>query len=211
MINENNFEDKITAAIDEVGRGPLAGPVLASCVLIKDKSFLSQISDIRDSKKLSKKQRQKFLTKIYQIFDFGVGIVWQNEIDEINILKATKKAMYLSYQDLKSKLVKEGKKMPEIILVDGNFIPFACQDNINQIIPIIKGDEKVTSIAAASIIAKEIRDEIMIKIDHQFPVYNFKKNMGYPTKKHIEAVKKFGICFYHRKSFAPIKSLFLKN
>ena len=132
---------------------------------------------------------------------FGIGVVDEKIIDEINILQATKMAMRLAFEDLQKKY----KITPKVILVDGNFAPFA-QENL-QILPIIKGDQKSLSIAAASILAKETRDEIMNKIHKNFPQFGFNKHAGYPTKFHVEQIQKFGICLHHRKSFEPIKSM----
>lgn len=201
---ESSFDDKIVIGIDEAGRGPVAGPVVAACCLI-DKSNYS--SNINDSKKISPKKRNKIFNEIKNNSKYGIGIISPSKIDEINILQATKLAMLQSYKDF----IKKNKIYPNVILVDGNFIPFDLMDNLQQILPIIKGDQKSVSIAAASIIAKETRDQIMIKYHEDFPNYGFKDHMGYPTKKHLENIEKHGITKLHRKSFAPVKNFIKKQ
>ena len=160
----------------------------------------NSLNKIDDSKKLSSKQRREIYIELLENTKFGIGVVDAPKIDEINILNATKLAMHLALLDLQKKY----QIFPQIILVDGNFIPFKKQDKIIEIIPIIKGDQKSLSIAAASIIAKEFRDDLMLKIDQEYPQFGFKKHMGYPTKFHVEKIKEFGICQFHRKSFQPI-------
>jgi ribonuclease HII len=201
FLIENQYPNILVAGIDEAGRGPLAGPVVAACAIL-DRGQI--IEGINDSKKLSKTKRKKIFLDLKEKISFGVGIVDEKTIDEINILQATKLAMLRAFEDLQNKC----KIFPEIILVDGNFIPFEQQDKIKKIIPIIKGDQKSFSIAAASIIAKETRDGIMNDLHEKYPQFQFNKHAGYPTKSHVENIKKFGICEFHRKSFQPIKSLF---
>jgi len=200
FLIENGYPNLIVAGSDEAGRGPLAGPVVAACAIINQNDFSNKIND---SKKLSKKQRREIYFELQKNTKFGVGIVDNKKIDEINILSASKLAMHLALLDLQKKYL----IFPQIILVDGNFLPFKKQDEIKEIIPIIKGDQKSFSIAAASIIAKEFRDDLMIEIDKKYPQYGFKKHMGYPTKFHVEKIKELGICPFHRKSFEPIKSM----
>jgi ribonuclease HII len=200
FLIENNFDTALVCGIDEAGRGPLAGPVVASCVMLNQDNFSSAIND---SKKLSKNVRKKLYDDLKNNCKFGIGVVDEKIIDKINILEATKLAMLYSYQDF----CKKYNFFPKIILVDGNFKPFNLQDEILQIEPIIKGDQKSYSIASASIIAKEYRDEIMLNYHQKFPLYNFNKHSGYGTKNHIENIKKHGICEIHRKSFEPIKSM----
>ena len=188
--------------IDEAGRGPLAGPVVAASVYLNN--YI--IKDLNDSKKLSKKKRELLFTEITTNMLFGIGIVDEKVIDEINILNATKKAMLLSVIQLKNKmktLKQFSNKKIELLLIDGNQ---RIHSQIPQI-PIVKGDSLSYSIAAASIIAKVTRDEIMFKYDKLYPRYNFKKHQGYPTKQHIEAIKKYGILDIHRKTFNPIKTM----
>tara|TARA_A100001015_G_scaffold132866_1_gene147422 strand:- start:521 stop:1129 length:609 start_codon:yes stop_codon:yes gene_type:complete len=178
----------LEAGTDEAGRGCLAGPVTAAAVILPPDINLPALND---SKKLSAKTREQLRTEIEAVaLCFGVAHVHPKKIDEINILNASIVAMHLALGKLKEK--------PDHILVDGNRfhsykkIPFEC---------IIKGDGKFQNIAAASILAKTYRDEYMRRIDLEFPEYQWKENKGYPTKKHREALRKFGICSYHRKSF----------
>jgi len=178
----------LEAGTDEAGRGCLAGPVTAAAVILPPKTDLSLLND---SKKLSEKQRYVLRPEIEkQAICFAVAHVYQEEIDEINILNATIKAMHLALKQLSIK--------PEFIIVDGNRfkafedIPHEC---------IIKGDGKYQNIAAASILAKTYRDDYMRKLDVAFAQYNWNKNKGYPTKKHREAIKSFGITVHHRTSF----------
>ena len=179
---------KLIAGIDEAGRGPLAGPVVVGLVIMKPDSF---IEGINDSKKVLEKKREILYEKIIEeAVDWSVGIVDQKEIDEINILNATKKALKKAIMDLNVK--------PERIVVD-------ALENIDTCgIPytsIIKGDAKIYSISAASIIAKVTRDRIMKEYDEVYPEYGFSGHKGYGTAKHIEAIKQYGLCPIHRKSF----------
>ena len=179
---------KLIAGIDEAGRGPLAGPVVvASVILPKD----SMIEGVNDSKKISEKKREKIYEKILEeAISYGIGIIYQDEIDQINILQATKKGLNMAIKQMNIK--------PEFILVD------ALNGIDTEKIPyqsIIKGDAKCYSIAAASIIAKVTRDKIMKEWDKIYPEYGFAKHKGYGTAKHIEALKKIGPCSIHRKSF----------
>ena len=176
------------AGIDEAGRGPLAGPVTVGAVIMKPDSF---IEGVNDSKKISESKREKLYEQITkEAISWSVGIVDQNEIDDLNILNATKKALTIALEGLKVK--------PERVLVDAlehidtNGIPYTS---------IIKGDAKIYSISCASIIAKVTRDRIMRKYDEMYPEYGFAKHKGYGTAFHIEAIKKYGPCPLHRKSF----------
>ena len=179
--------------IDEAGRGPLAGPVVAASVSIHEK-FLPY--KINDSKKISIKNREIMFEKIIEnALNYGIGIVGADIIDKINIHKATLLAMKESYQELNYQNC--------MVYIDGIFKP----DIIGNLNAIKHGDRLVPVISAASIIAKVTRDKIMLKIDKEFPMYNFRKHKGYPTKNHIEMIKKYGICKYHRKTFKPIKNL----
>ena len=178
--------------IDEAGRGPLAGPVVAAAVIL-DK--LNPISGIQDSKKLSEKKRENLFKMIIQnAYAIGISFVFQNNIDEINILQATLHAMETAYSRIDQK--------SDIILIDGNKAPKSLQDKATTV---VKGDGRYASIAAASILAKVTRDKYMIKMDTIYPQYGFKKNKGYPTKDHLVAIDKFGICDLHRKSYKPIQ------
>jgi ribonuclease HII len=178
----------LEAGTDEAGRGCLAGPVTAAAVILPPKTDLPLLND---SKKLSEKQRYVLRPEIEkQAICFAVAHVYQEEIDELNILNATIKAMHLALKQLSIK--------PEFIIVDGNRFK-AFEDILHECI--IKGDGKYQNIAAASILAKTYRDDYMRKLDITFAQYNWNKNKGYPTKKHREAIKSFGITVHHRTSF----------
>lgn len=200
---ENNYPNLISAGIDEAGRGPLAGPVVAACAILNQNDYPQEIND---SKKLSKSKRKKIFLQLKEKAKYGVGIVDEKIIDNINILQATKLAMLNAMLDLQNKY----QIFPQVILVDGNFVPFAKKDKVEEIITLVKGDQKSLSIAAASIIAKETRDQIMQDLHQKSPSFGFDKHAGYPTKFHIEKLREFGPCQFHRKSFEPIKSM-LKN
>ena len=174
--------------IDEAGRGPLAGPVVIASVIMPADSMLEGVND---SKKVSEKKREILYDKIIeQAISYGVAIIGQDEIDEINILNATKKGLTISLQELTVR--------PDLILVD-------ALEHIDTLgIPyesIIKGDAKCYSISCASIIAKVTRDRIMREWDKVYPEYNFAQHKGYGTAKHIEAIKQYGLCPIHRRSF----------
>ncbi len=181
-------KEKLECGTDEAGRGCLAGPVTAAAIILKP-SFQNNI--LNDSKQLSEKKR--FLLKPIiesEALSFGITHIFQEEIDTINILNASIKAMQKSIAKL--------KPQPDFIIVDGNrFKPYKRIPHQT----IIKGDSKYLSIAAASVLAKTHRDLYMDTIHEEFPMYNWKKNKGYPTKEHREAIKKYGITKYHRKSF----------
>jgi len=178
----------IEAGIDEAGRGCYAGPVFAAAVILP-KDFRHPL--LNDSKQLNEKQRDLLRPLIEkESIAFGVGQIDQKEIDRINILQASFRAMHLSIEQL--------AVTPEILLVDGNrfkaypFIPHQC---------IVKGDGKIASIAAASILAKTYRDAYMKKIHTAFPQYGWDKNKGYGTQVHRDAIERLGLCIHHRKSF----------
>jgi len=200
FLIEKQYENLIAAGIDEAGRGPLAGPVVAACVIL-DKNTI--IQGINDSKKITKIKRQKIFLEICQKAKFGVGIINSQTIDKINILQATKLAMHAAFENLQNKY----QIFPQLVLVDGNIIPFKKQNQIEEIIAIVKGDSKSLSIAAASIVAKETRDQIMHNFHQTYPQFHFDKHAGYGTKLHIEKIREFGISPIHRKSFEPIKSM----
>jgi ribonuclease HII len=187
--SENKLREKfqVVAGVDEAGRGPLAGPVVAAAVILKP-TFYSNLID--DSKKLSPLKREKafFLIK-KNCIDFAVTAVSYKRIDDINILNAALEAMRMSIYRLKIK--------PDVVLIDGNKAPGSGLLEM----PIVGGDKKYFSIAAASIIAKYIRDKIMENYSKLYPEYNFQKHKGYPTKEHRELIKKYGPCKIHRKSF----------
>lgn len=179
---------KYIVGIDEAGRGPLAGPVVIGAVIMKQESF---IEGINDSKKISEKKREKLYEEIKkEAVAWSVGIVNEERIDEINILNATKEALTQAISKLEVK--------PDLILVD-------ALEKIDTLsipyISVIKGDAKIYSISAASIIAKVVRDRIMRSYDKAYPEYGFEKHKGYGTSAHIEAIKKYGLCPIHRKTF----------
>lgn len=179
---------KYIAGIDEAGRGPLAGPVVVGIAIMKPNSF---IEGVNDSKKISEKKRELLYEQITnEAIDWSVGIVDQNEIDEINILNATKKALHMAITNLKIK--------PDRILVDALEHIDTCGIPYTSI---IKGDAKVYSISAASIIAKVTRDRMMKEYDEIYPEYGFAGHKGYGTAKHIQAIKTYGPCPLHRKTF----------
>ena len=186
------------AGIDEAGRGPLAGPVVVACVVMPRDSM---IEGVNDSKKVSEKKREKLYDEIiHEAIAYGVGIISQEEIDKINILNATKEGLTLAIKEMEKDLKEKqrGFEKPEIILVDAltkidtDHIPYRS---------IIKGDAKSYSIAAASIIAKVTRDRIMREWDEVYPMYGFAKHKGYGTASHIAAIKEYGLCPLHRRSF----------
>lgn len=178
----------IEAGCDEAGRGCLAGPVVAGAVILP-KGFKNEL--LNDSKKLTEAQRNKLRPIIEkEALAFGVSFVFEKEIDEINILNASFTAMHRAVDQL--------ELPPELLLIDGN--RFNKYEGIKHEC-IIKGDGKYLSIAAASVLAKTYRDEYMEKIDAEFPVYDWKKNKGYPTKKHRIAILNNGDCKHHRKTF----------
>ncbi len=187
---ENDYiEYDYVCGIDEVGRGPLAGPVVAAVVVLpKD----CEILYINDSKKLSEKKREELYGIILrEAVDYGVGIVYQDEIDELNILQATYKAMRIAISNL--------AKKPDVLLNDAVTIPGIEEDIIQ--VPIIKGDAKSLSIAAASIVAKVTRDRMMVEYAKKYPEYGFDGNKGYGAKAHIDALKEIGPCPLHRRTF----------
>ena len=187
---------KLIGGIDEVGRGPLVGPVVASCVILP---INYQLEGLTDSKKLSEKKREEFYDIIMKdAISIGVGIIDEKTIDEINIYEATKNAMVSAIDNMKIK--------PEHVLIDAMKLDIDIPST-----SIIKGDSKSLSIAAASVIAKVTRDRMLIELDKQFPMYDFVHNKGYPTKKHLEAIDKYGIIKEHRKSYGPVKDYLIKN
>lgn len=186
---------KYIAGVDEVGRGPLVGPVVCAAVILPPE-YINE--EINDSKKLSEKKREMLYDVIFDnALAIGIGISSEKVIDKINILEATKKAMLEAIDNLKIK--------PEHVLIDAVKL-----DTLVPSTSIIKGDAKSQSIAAASIIAKVTRDRMMVLLDKKYPMYDFKHNKGYGTKKHIEAIYKYGVLDSHRKSFEPIKSIIEK-
>lgn len=181
---------KLPAGVDEAGRGPLAGPVVAAAVILPKEC---EINGLNDSKKLSHQKREILYHQIKAVaVSIGVGIIEPDEIDRINILRAALLAMEIAVKKLNPK--------PDFLLIDGNI-------RTSLLIPqqaVIGGDSTCNSIAAASIIAKVMRDLIMDNYHSIHPEYNFKKHKGYPTKEHFEALRKFGPCPIHRKTFKGV-------
>lgn len=192
----NNGIDYV-AGMDEVGRGPLIGPVVTACVILP-KDFV--LEGLTDSKKLSEKKREEYYDYIIKhALSVSVGMMDEKIIDEVNIYEATKLAMYQA--------VEKSPIKPQHILIDAMKL-----ENLE--IPstsIIKGDAKSISIAAASVIAKVTRDRMMIELDQKYPMYGFKSHKGYPTKKHIESIEKYGLIEGYRKTFKPISVMLEKE
>lgn len=181
---------KLIAGVDEVGRGPLVGPVVTACVILP---LNYKLEGLTDSKKISEKRREEYFDIIMKdALGIGIGIVSEDVIDEINIYEATKVAMKEAISNCKIK--------PEHVLIDAMKLDIDIPST-----SIIKGDLLSLSISAASIIAKVTRDRMMYELDKKYPMYNFKNNKGYPTKDHLEAINKFGIIDEHRKSYGPVK------
>ena len=181
---------KLIAGVDEVGRGPLVGPVVAACCILPEHF---QLEGLTDSKKLSEKKRDYFFEEIKkQAISYGIGIIDEKKIDEINIYEATKLAMKEAIYNMDVK--------PEHVLIDA--MPLELDIPTTSI---IKGDLKSITISAASVLAKVTRDRMLKELDKKYPMYDFKHNVGYPTKKHLEAIEKYGILEEHRKSYGPVK------
>ena len=177
------------AGVDEVGRGPLVGPVVAACVVLPEHFNLDGLTD---SKKLSEKKREYFYDEIMkQALGVGVGIISEKKIDEVNIYEATKMAMKEAINNCSCKV--------EHVLIDAMKLDIDIPTT-----SIIKGDLKSITISAASVIAKVTRDRMLDELDLKYPMYDFKNNKGYPTKKHLEAIKKYGIIDEHRRSYGPV-------
>ncbi len=194
------LEYREVIGVDEVGRGPLFGEVVAAAVYIKD-SNLEIFNQINDSKKLTEKKREKIYSELINNPNiiYSVGIADEKEIDEVNILNATFLAMRRALEKLEKLLKKDGINLKEkLVLVDGNKL-IREYDGKQEFL--IKGDSKDLSIATASIIAKVTRDNMMLEYDKIYPEYSLKNHKGYPTKKHYEAIEKYGILDKHRKSF----------
>ena len=196
---ERKLRDKgitLIAGVDEVGRGPLVGPVVAACVILPEEFSLEGLTD---SKKLSEKKREFYYDEIMkQAVSVGVGIISEEVIDKVNIYEATKLAM--------KEAISKCNVRPEHILIDA--MPLSIDIPT---ISIIKGDFKSITISAASVIAKVTRDRMLDELDKKYPMYDFKDNKGYPTKKHLDAIKKYGIIKEHRKSYGPVKNYLEKQ
>ena len=181
------------AGVDEVGRGPLAGPVVAAAVILDPCNIPNGIND---SKKLSKKRREELFSLILGTACYSVGHASVKEIDQLNILQASHLAMVRAVRGL--------AMQPDYVLIDGNMVPKALKIPASSI---IKGDSKSVSIAAASIIAKVSRDKIMVDLGQHFPGYGWETNAGYPTSAHILALETLGVTLHHRSSFRPIHNI----
>ena len=191
------FKDNIEfiGGVDEVGRGPLIGNVVAACCVLP-KDF--KLDGLNDSKKLSEKKRDEFYDYIIEnCIAYGVGKVSPEEIDEINIYEASRKAMMKAIEEVRKQINLQH------VLVDAMPLPDLDIPHT----PIIKGDAKSISIAAASVIAKVTRDREMYELDKKYPEYGFKNHKGYPTKKHIEAINKYGLIEGYRKTYGPVKAV----
>jgi ribonuclease HII len=174
------------AGVDEAGRGPLAGPVVAAAVVFPPGT---ELEGLNDSKKFSPKKRESLFETIQKLADFGIGIISERVIDQVNIYQATRLAMKEAIERL--------PKPPDHLLIDGNMtldLPLSQE-------AIVQGDAKVASIAAASILAKVTRDRLMLEYHTQYPLYGFDRHKGYPSAKHIEAIHQYGLSPIHRRSF----------
>lgn len=183
----------IIAGVDEVGRGPLIGPVVACCCVLP-KDF--KLDGLTDSKKLSEKKRNEFYEYLIQNTIYGLGIIGPDKIDEVNIYESTKLAMYQAIENVRRQI------NVEHILIDAMPLDLDIPTT-----SIIKGDLKSITISAASVIAKVTRDNMMIELDKKYPMYGYKNHKGYPTKKHIEAIHKYGLIDGYRKSYGPVKDI----
>ena len=186
----------LIAGVDEVGRGPLVGPVVAACCILPEKFNLDGLTD---SKKVSEKKRDFFFEEIKkQAISYGIGIVSAKKIDEVNIYEATKIAMKEAISNMPVK--------PEHILIDA--MPLELDIPTTSI---IKGDLKSITISAASVLAKVTRDRMLYELDKEYPMYDFKNNKGYGTKKHLEAIESFGVIDEHRRSYSPVSDYIEKH
>ena len=200
-MNLREYENKLEAqgykligGTDEVGRGPLVGPVVAACCVLGPQF---ELEGLTDSKKLSEKKRELFAAYIKEhAIAYGIGIVSPEEIDKINILEASRKAMMLAVLEVRKKVAMD------YLLTDAMKLDLDIP-----VLPIIKGDAKSINIAAASVIAKVTRDHMMYELDKKYPEYGFASHKGYPTKKHLEAIEKYGIIDGYRLSYEPVRKV----
>jgi len=189
---------RIIAGTDEAGRGPLAGPVVAACVILPDHRTF-QIPGIKDSKMISERKREKLFDQIMQSAQVGVGIVSEQVIDRINIYQASRLAMKIAFDNLSLR--------PDFLLIDGKVkLDVVCKS-----MSIVKGDRKSASIAAASIIAKVTRDRMMREYHEKYPYYEFGQHKGYPTRRHRMLLNIHGPSPIHRKTFGPVKELIFSH
>ncbi len=190
----NKKKINIIAGVDEVGRGPLAGPVVAACVVLPVDYHLVAL---KDSKQLSAKKREQLASIIKEnALAYGIVAISEKEIDQLNIYQASKKAMEKAVMNVAKKINIE-HVLVDAMSLDINFATTA----------IVKGDQKSISIAAASVIAKVYRDQLMVALDQKFPQYEFKKHKGYATRRHLELIKEHGVIVHHRRSFKPVKEV----
>ncbi|MDA8431876.1 MAG: ribonuclease HII [Nitrospiraceae bacterium] len=183
----------IIAGVDEAGRGPIAGPVVAAAAVLPPSA---RIAGLRDSKQVPEKERAVLFWEVLCAAEaLGVGIVDHERIDDSNILKATKEAMQLALQDL--------RMTPQLLVIDAVALPSVP---VEQISP-FKAESKSASVAAASIVAKYVRDAIMLRYDELYPVYNFRKHKGYCTREHLEKISRHGLCPIHRKSYRKVMTM----
>lgn len=191
----NKLGIKYIAGIDEVGRGPLVGPVVCACVVLP---VDFELDGLTDSKKLTPKKRDLFYNIIKEkALGIGIGVIDEKRIDGVNIYQATKEGMVAAFNNVDCKI--------EHVLIDAMPLELSVPTT-----SIIKGDSKSITIAAASVIAKVTRDRMMDELDKKYPMYNFKKHKGYPTKEHLAAIEKYGIIDEHRKSYGPVAN-YIKN
>lgn len=201
MIDLYEYENKLYAqnieyigGVDEVGRGPLIGPVVAACVVLP-KDFV--LEGLTDSKKLSEKKRNLFYSYILEhAISYGIGIIGPEKIDEVNIYEASKLAMLEAIKSVRKEIDLEH------VLIDAMPLDLDIETT-----SIIKGDAKSISIAAASVVAKVTRDKMMYELDKKYPEYGFGKHKGYPTKFHLEAIEKYGLIPGYRKTYGPVKKV----
>lgn len=179
--------------VDEVGRGPLIGPVVACCCVLPKKF---KLEGLNDSKQLTEKKREAYYEYLIKNTIYGIGIINADIIDDVNIYEATKLAMYKAIEEVRKQI------NLEYVLIDAMPLDLDIPTN-----SIIKGDAKSISIAAASVIAKVTRDRMMIELDKKYPMYGFAKHKGYPTKKHIEAMHEYGLIEGYRKTYGPVKEM----
>ena len=185
---------KLIAGCDEAGRGPLFGPVVAACCVLPDDFKLEGLTD---SKQLTEKKREKYIDYIKEnAISYGIGIVDAEEIDNINIYEASRKAMLLALEEVRKKI------NVDYVITDAMPLDIDIPS-----LSIIKGDAKSITIAAASVIAKVTRDSLLYEMDKKYPEYGFAKHKGYPTKAHIEAINKYGIIDGYRKTYGPVKKI----
>jgi ribonuclease HII len=185
----------IVAGVDEVGRGPLAGPVVAAAVILDPKNLPRELDGLDDSKVLTAEARAHYFTVLRRVAIIGIGAASVGEIDRINILQASMLAMVRAVGRL--------GRLPDVALIDGNRAPkLACKA-----VPLVRGDAISLSIAAASVVAKETRDRGMIQLDARYPGYGWARNAGYPTAAHRAALGTIGLTCHHRRSFGPVRAI----